>query len=596
VRILRFVQELRTLVRPQARQQISLLVLVLLGEAAALPSAFLFAELIRRVQAGSLVVTSALLLVAIILGLELVSGGLAIIRVRLNRSLSLLAANRLRGRLFRHLLRLPYRFYLERNAGGEASSYLSDVDDVDQAVSGLVESGLRSIVMILIFGAALVVWNPLVGLLALTLLPLTVVAQRQLYRRVGRSSRDKVDIRAGLMAHVAEAVQKILLVKAFSMEGQVGGRAADLSARFHDADVSLESYQSVMRSLSSVVFVFVQYAFFVVGGLLVVGGQLEVAAFLGQLVLVGRFVGPMNDLLQFINTLNRSEAALHRVRDLLALPTEAAPRLSPTVQLPPPGPRGVSLAVSNLRFGYLPGQRVIDDWSFVVEPGQVVAIVGPSGAGKTTLFHLLLGLYDDYAGDIVMNGVEVRQVPLAELREQCGPVFQEHVLFNASMRVNLLVGAGSPTGDAADTSDQKLWDALDLAHAGDFVRELPAGLDTAIGVNGVQLSGGQRQRVALARVMLRDPALLMLDEATSALDSFSEQAIQGALDGLFGTRTSLIVAHRLSTIAHADQIIVVENGRLVEAGSSDELIRADGVFRRLYDAQVAGFLGSGAPG
>jgi ABC-type multidrug transport system fused ATPase/permease subunit len=223
-------------------------------------------------------------------------------------------------------------------------------------------------------------------------------------------------------------------------------------------------------------------------------------------------------------------------------------------------------------------------WNFEIESGQTVAIVGASGSGKSTLINLILGLHKGYRGELKIEDVERTELSQASVRKQVAVVFQEQHLFNSSIRENLELAIDYKPDDSM------LWDALGKAHAMEFIRELPQGLDTKVGVDGVKLSGGQRQRLAIAQALLRDPLLLLLDEATSALDSFSEAHIQTALLEFKHTRTCIIVAHRLSTVRNADQIFVVKDGGIVEKGNHQTLMSVAGVYARLCEAQVEGIL------
>jgi subfamily B ATP-binding cassette protein MsbA len=243
-------------------------------------------------------------------------------------------------------------------------------------------------------------------------------------------------------------------------------------------------------------------------------------------------------------------------------------------------PLAREIAYAGISFAYDGRENVLHDIDFTVRRGEMVALVGPSGAGKSTLLNLLPRFYDATGGAIAIDGRDIRQVTLASLRGQIGVVTQQTILFNDSVRHNVAYGR-------LDATEAEIIQALKDAHAYDFVMALPEALDTLIGEQGVRLSGGERQRLAIARALLKDPPILILDEATSSLDSESEREVQQALDRLIAGRTTLVIAHRLSTVRNADRIIAMEDGRIVEIGSHAELLAADGLYRRLYEMQFA---------
>jgi len=291
--------------------------------------------------------------------------------------------------------------------------------------------------------------------------------------------------------------------------------------------------------------------------------------FVGAMLFV---ISPVKELAKLNNVVQQSLAAAQRVFDLLDIDEE------------PLGRGGVAakfereIVFDNVSFEYVPGVPVLRDVSFSVEPGEVVAIVGPSGAGKTTLVDLIPRFYTPNSGTVSFDGTNAEDLNLSSLRELLGIVTQETILFNDTIRNNIAYGR-------SDYSDEAVEAAARAANAHDFIVAFKSGYHTVVGDRGAQLSGGQRQRIAIARALLRDPAILIFDEATSALDSESESLVQSAIDRLLEGRTTFVIAHRLSTIQHADKILVLENGNLRERGTHDELLGQRGVYRRLYDLQ-----------
>jgi len=582
MKILNDVKGLIELAKPNNKTILYLFLMTAFEVILSLPSPILFAWLLERAL-SDLQIYDIVIFSSCLLCLEFSSAGIRILRVKYNRSLAVETANRLRDRFFTHLLHLPYNWYLENRSGGQSSSYLSDIDHIDKAVVGVVDRGLRSLMQIVFTAITFLFWNPFVATMALVIVPLTVLLQRSLRSRVRDSSREKVDIREDMLSTLSEAVTHFQAVKAFVLERFISTKIKNLSTRYALTSERLETRQAILRSTSSVMLLGVQYSFFVFGAILVILKRLSLPSFLGQMVLLGRLTAPLNTLMDYGSELTRCRAALHRVKATLDLKRENEDDQN-KIQLSPINRNGLSIKAKNLEFSFDSRLPLMKGWNFEIESGQTVAIVGASGSGKSTLINLILGLHKGYRGELKIEDVERTELSQASVRKQVAVVFQEQHLFNSSIRENLELAIDYKPDDSM------LWDALGKAHAMEFIRELPQGLDTKVGVDGVKLSGGQRQRLAIAQALLRDPLLLLLDEATSALDSFSEAHIQTALLELKHTRTCIIVAHRLSTVRNADQIFVVKDGGIVEKGNHQTLMSVAGVYARLCEAQVEGIL------
>ena len=310
------------------------------------------------------------------------------------------------------------------------------------------------------------------------------------------------------------------------------------------------------------------------GGYLVIRGELTVGTIVAFISLLTRLFGPVTSLFTMHVDVTRSLALFERVFEYLDLEPEV---------LDEPGSVAVKelegrIEFEDVSFSYKPGIPVLKNVSFSVEPGQMVALVGPSGAGKTTITYLVPRLYDPDLGVVRIDGIDAKQISLRSLREQIGIVTQDTFLFNASLRENIMFGR-------KDATEEDMIEACKAAQIHDFISSLENGYDTIVGERGIKLSGGEKQRVAIARAILRNPRIIILDEATSSLDSHSEALIKAALAPLLSNRTSLVIAHRLSTVLAADKILVVEDGRIVECGTHQELLAKEGLYRKLYDEQ-----------
>jgi ATP-binding cassette subfamily B protein len=423
----------------------------------------------------------------------------------------------------------------------------------------------------------LVVTNPKLALWALAVVPLAVAPIVLFGRRVRGLSREAQARMADMVSEGGETLDAVRTVQAFAQERRATERFGAATERAFAAARRRIAQRAVMTTL--VIFiVFAAVGFLLwMGGHDVLAGRIsagDLTAFVFYAVLVASSGGSISEN---IGDLQRAAGAAERLAELRAEPPAIAEPAAPT---PLPVPLAGSVRFEDVSFRYptRTGQLALDRFDLAVAPGETVAIVGPSGAGKTTVFNLLLRFYDPEAGTIRIDGVDIRALAFADLRGALAIVPQEPVLFTASVADNIRYGR-------PDASDAEVRAAAETASALGFIEALPQGFATDLGARGVRLSGGQRQRIAIARAVLRNPAILLLDEATSALDAESELAVQQALDRLMKGRTTLVIAHRLATVQKADRIVVVDSGRVADSGSHRDLVRRDGLYARLAELQ-----------
>ena len=483
----------------------------------------------------------------------------------------------LRRDLFAHVVRLGPAWFEIKRSGDVMSRISADAQLIEQVIGSSASVALRNTLMCIGGIAMLIITNPKLALLALAVVPLTVAPIVLFGRKVRALSREAQARMADMVSEGGETLDAVRTVQAFAQEDRAARRFGEATERAFSAAIRRVARRAIMTTL--VIFiVFAAVGFLLwMGGHDVLTGRIsagDLTAFVFYAVLVASSGGAISET---IGDLQRASGAAERLSELKAEPPSIA---EPAVPKPLPKPTEGAVAFSDVSFRYptRPDALALDRFDLAVQPGETVAIVGPSGAGKTTVFNLLLRFYDPEAGTIRVDGIDIRDLSFADLRGALAIVPQEPVLFSASVADNIRYGR-------PDASEAEVRSAAEAASAAAFIESLPQGFATDLGNRGVRLSGGQRQRIAIARALLCDPAILLLDEATSALDAESELAVQQALDRLMQKRTTLVIAHRLATVQKADRIVVVDQGRVVDVGRHADLVRRGGLYARLAELQ-----------
>ena len=476
--------------------------------------------------------------------------------------------------MYENLMRQPVGYFESNNSGEILARFTNDIFMVNNGLAGVFVKLMREplkLVMFLWVAISVDLWLTLVGV---CVLPVVLYILVRIGKKVRKSVRRSLQKIATMASVVNETVQGIQIVKSFNMEGYETARVHTEIGRLRQFLLRIVGLNAATDPTTEFLLVLGVVGFVLLSGQRVVAGQLDAGDLTQLYFSLAMLLDPVRKLSSVNNQIQTSVASAERVFEFIDLKPAVCDK---------PGALALpaftqSVRFENVTFAYEGGPNVIDGLTLEIPKGEMVALVGPSGAGKSTLVKLLPRFYDVTGGSLKIDGHDLRDITSASLRDQIGMVTQDTILFAETIRANITFGR-------EDFSEDRLRAAARAANAAEFIEKLPKGYDTTLAEAGSSLSGGQRQRIAIARAVIKDPAILILDEATSSLDSESERLIQEALDHFIEGRTAVVIAHRLSTVRRADRIVVMEAGRVVQQGKHDELLAQGGLYKRLYDTQ-----------
>lgn len=483
----------------------------------------------------------------------------------------------LRASVEQKLNRLPLSYVDSQPRGDLLSRVTNDIDNLAQSLQQTISQILTSLLTLVGVMVMMFVISPLMALVALITVPTSV----WLMKLIGGKARPRFLAQWGhtgaLNAQAEEVFTGHAVVKAFGRQREVEKRFSDENEELYEASFRAQFMASLIQPMMTFMGNLQYLLIAVIGGLRISSGALSIGEMQALIQYARQFSGPLTHLASMAATFQSGIASLERVLELLDADEESVEQAD-TVD--PPAVRG-RIVFDNVHFSYSPDKPLIEGLDVVAEPGQTVAIVGPTGAGKTTLVNLIMRFYDLQSGAILLDGRDIASFPRRELRSKVGMVLQDTWLFGGTIRENLAYGNPAAT-------DEQIMEAARVTFVDRFVSSLPDGYDTVINDEGDNISVGEKQLITIARAFLADPSILILDEATSSVDTRTEVLIQEAMNALRAQRTSFVIAHRLSTIRGADVILVMEDGKIVEQGSHKELVKRDGAYARLHHAQFAG--------
>jgi len=483
----------------------------------------------------------------------------------------------LRRKLYNHIQQLSLRYHRQKDTGDLISRLTTDID----AVQSFVVSGIMGLIVdsITLVGMASVMFylNSRFTLIGLSVAPVLFVLSYSFTRRSKKASREVRKKQSAIVSMMQETLSAIGVIKAFAQEGYTQNRLEEESRQSIQMALHARELKAMLSPLIEITVAIGTALVLWTGGRLVLEGGLSAGSLILFIWYLGKMYKPLQDFAKMTDAFSKASVGYERIRDVLELAPEV--RDSPTAQLAPSF-RG-EIEFDNVTFSYVAGRPVLADISFRVEPGEVVALVGPTGAGKTTIAGMIARLYDPESGAVRIDARDVRDFQQNSLRDRISFVLQENILFRGSIREN--IAFGRPEATLAEIQS-----AAELADAHEFISKLPNGYDTVVGERGDTLSGGQRQRIAIARAIVRNAPILIMDEPSSGLDALSEKTVFDALWRLISGKTAVVIAHRLSTVQRADTILVIEQGRIVERGTHEQLLKYQGLYAKLYRLQSYG--------
>lgn len=480
--------------------------------------------------------------------------------------------------IYRKILSLPLGFFSEERKGDIIARISGDVMEVENSITGSLEMLVKNPILIIFYFLALLVISWQMTLFTFVFAPLFIWVMGIVGRNLKKKSLDVQRLWSDTMSQVEETLGGLRIVKAFVAEKKMGKRFDDVTDRMRKKNAKVMVRQSLAHPVSEFMGTVMILIVLCVGGALILSGKSNIDApiFLYFMVILYSIINPIKEFAKASYSIPKGMASIERINKILDAKNDI---VEPADAKPCKGFND-SISIEHVSFKYPEGSKIIlNDINLKIEKGKNIAIVGESGAGKSTLVDLIPRFYDPQEGSIKVDGADIRDLKIADLRGLIGNVNQEPILFNDTIFNNIAFGV-------ENASMEEVIEAAKIANAHDFIMEKDEGYDFVIGDRGVRLSGGQRQRISIARAILKNPPILILDEATASLDTESEKIVQEALERLMSNRTTIAIAHRLSTIKNSDEIIVMHEGRIVERGKHDELLALNGFYRKLNDMQA----------
>ncbi|MBK7182733.1 MAG: ABC transporter ATP-binding protein [Bacteroidetes bacterium] len=483
----------------------------------------------------------------------------------------------IRNRIFKKTLELPLSYYSEERKGDIISRMTTDVQEIEWNIMQSLEMIFREPINIVIFLVLMVAMSAKLTLIAFILLPITVLLIGKLGRSLRRSSSESKERMGTLLSMMDETLGGLRIIKGFNAERKVAEKFEAENESFTKLGIKVGRKVDLASPLSETLGVSVLVVLLFIGGKMVIEDQsMDGAVFITYLAMFSQLLTPAKAFASAYSSIQKGLASAERIDKILNAEVSISDKTNPTRI----NTFEKSIEFKNVSFAYRKGEVgwVLNDINLTITKGKTIALVGQSGSGKTTLADMLPRFYDTTNGDILIDGISLKDAAIKDIRSLMGIVTQESILFNDTVFNNIAFGIDNAT-------EADVIAAAKIANAHDFIMQMPNGYQTNIGDRGNKMSGGQRQRMSIARAVLKNPPILILDEATSALDTESERLVQDALNKLMQNRTSIVIAHRLSTIQHADEIIVMQKGEIIERGNHSTLINANGTYQKLHEMQ-----------